>query len=134
MTDQTPTPAHRGPGRPRKPTAPRTEQQAALAEALAATEVRLDAASRAFAETDTVAAELEMYLARIGVASAWAGYLRAQGNHTHALKYGEEEARFARAAAGLREVLVFDRLNERDKQAKTGAAAGALGKRKPRSP
>lgn len=134
MTTHSTTPAapRRGPGRPRKPTAPRTEHQADLAAALAVAEARLDAARVAFSKSSLVATELELYLARVGVASAWASYLRAQGDHNHSLKYGEEEARFARAAAGLREVLVFDLLNA----PKAGKAkpAAALGKRKKRTP
>lgn len=134
MTTQTTAPVapRRGPGRPRKATAPRTEHQAELAAALSVAEARLDAARVAFSRSSLVAAELELYLARVGVASAWAAYLRAQGDHNHSLKYGEEEARFARAAAGLREVLVFDLLNP--KAPVKAKPAAALGKRKKRTP
>jgi len=133
VTAQLTAPAapRRGPGRPRKATAPRTEHQADLAAALTVAEARLDAARVAFSKSLLVAAELELYLASVGVSSAWAAYLRAQGDHNHALKYGEEEARFARAAAGLREVLVFDLLNAKPGKAKPAAA---LGKRKKRTP
>lgn len=126
-----PVAPRRGPGRPRKATAPRTEHQAELAKALAVAEARLDAARVAFSKSSLVAAELELYLASVGVSSAWAAYLRAQGDHNHSLRYGEQEARFARAAAGLREVLVFDLLNAKPGKAKPAAA---LGKRKKRTP
>lgn len=125
-----PASPRRGPGRPRKATAPRTEHQADLAQALAVAEARLDKARAAFCKSSLVAAELELYLARVGVASGWAAYLRAQGDHTNSLRYGEEEARFARAAAGLREILVFDLL---DAKTKAKAATSALGKRKRKS-
>lgn len=128
MTQQ-PLAPHRGPGRPRKATPPRTAYQAQLAVAIDTAETRLDVASAAFAGATTVAAELELYLARVGVASAWAAFLRAQGLHTHALKYGEEEARFARNVATLRETLIFDLLNARKSKDKSKPAE-ALGKRK----
>jgi hypothetical protein len=120
-------------GPKRKPGAPRTEQQQALAATLAIAETRLDQAARAFLEDRSVAVELEFHLARMGVSSAWAGYLRATGDHTGALKYGEEEARFARVAVGLREVLALDLLDGK-KKPKTGQAAAALGKRPGKTP
>ena len=114
-------------GRPRKPGAPRTEQQKALAATVVLAEGRLDRAAIAFHADPTVAVELEFHLARIGVSSAWAGYLRATGDHTGALKYGEEEARFARVAVGLREVLALDLLDK--KKGKAAKPEQALGKR-----
>lgn len=107
-----PTPAapRKGPGRPRNPTAPRGEQQAALAAAVAVAEVRLDAAALAFNGSGTVAAELELLLAEAGVASAWSAYCRAQSNHTHAIKYGEQVAKLSGRAGALRDRLAQDKL------------------------
>lgn len=101
-----------GPGRPKKPTAPRTEAQAALAEALTVAEAQRDAAAATQGNEDTVAAELALLRAELSVASAWASYLRAQGAHTHALKYSEQQTRIAGRIAALRELLATDRLAE----------------------
>lgn len=121
-------PPARRPGRPRNPTAPRNDQQHALAATLLSAEQRLDKAGAVFALDKSVAAELELYLARVGVSSAWAGYLRAQGDHSGALKYGEEEARFATRAANVREYLALDLLDKKTKP-KAAKPEQALGKR-----
>lgn len=99
-----------GPGRPRKPRPPRTEHQAALAVALEAAEAQLDAATEAYGSEDSVAAELRMLRAEMTVASIWSSYLRAQGLHTHALKYSEQATRLAGRLAGLRELRAADQL------------------------
>lgn len=122
-----PPPRSKG-GRPRNPTAPRNDQQKALAATLLSAEERLDKAGAVFGLDKSVAAELELYLARVGVSSAWAGYLRAQGDHSGALKYGEEEARFATRASNVREYLALDLLDKK-KKGKAGKPEEALGKR-----
>ena len=104
-----PTP---GPGRPRKPTAPRTEQQAALAEAINATETERDAAALAYASETTVAVELRLLRAELAVSSAWSSYCRAQGNHTHALRYSEVQTKLAGRLVALREIESVDRLGK----------------------
>jgi hypothetical protein len=103
-------PAHTGPGRPRKPRAPRTEKQAELAVALELAETRLDKALAAYAKTGTVKVELAMLKAMLGRAAAWSSYLLAQGNHTHALKWAEQVPKMASRIAGLRELLATDLL------------------------
>ena len=112
MTDTTTTtpPVKRGPGRPRNPTPPRNDQQAALAVKTEEAEARLDLAQAAYAETATVAVELEMLRAEMSVASAWASYCRAQNIHATALKYAEDRSRLAGRVAGLRELLAADEL------------------------
>lgn len=131
-TPPKPAPASRppmlpGPGRPRKPRAPRTEQQAALAVALEAAEAQRDAALEAYAADTSVAAELRLLRAGLAVASAWASYLRAQGLHTWACKYAEQEVRLAGRIAGLRELEAADKL---DKLVARGQKEDALAKRK----
>lgn len=119
-----------GPGRPRKPRAPRTEQQAALAIALEAAEAARDKAAAAYQKADTVAAELRLLRTEMSVASAWASYLRAQGGHTHALKYAEQQTRWAGRIAGLRELVAVDQLAKLTARA---AREDALAKRKGRA-
>lgn len=116
-----------GPGRPKKPTAPRTEAQAALAEALTVAEAQRDAAAEVYGRESTVAAELALLRSELGVAASWAAYLRAQGAHTHALKYTEAQTRWAGRIATLRELLATDQLDKLTARAKR---EDALAKRK----
>lgn len=102
----------RGAGRPRKPTAPRTENQAELAVALAAAERALDEAAAAAAKDPTVAAALRELEAEQRMASRWAAYLRSQGLHTSALKYAEQIPKLAGRVVALRERLSDDLLAE----------------------
>lgn len=99
-----------GPGRPRKPTAPRTDHQVALAHALTIAEAERDAAAAAYGTDTTVAAETRLLRAELGVASAWSSYLRAQGLHVHALRYADVGAKLAGRLAGLRELAAADQL------------------------
>ncbi len=101
-----------GPGRPRKPTAPRTENQEQLASALSTAGAWRDRCAAAYITDATVAAELEMLRAEMLVASSWAAYLQAQGNHTHALKYGDAAAKLASRVTALRERLSDDMVAE----------------------
>lgn len=97
-------------GRPRKATAPRTEHQARLAAALEAVEAERDAAAAAFADDASVAAEIRLLRAEVGVCTSWASYYRAQGNATHAIRFAEMQAKFAGRLTALREIDAVDRL------------------------
>lgn len=99
-----------GPGRPRKPRAPRDDRQADLAAAVEIAEAERDAAAAAYANDTTVAAEVRLLRAEVGTATAWGALCRAQGIHTHALKYGDLEAKLAARIAALRELLAVDLL------------------------
>lgn len=101
----------RGPGRPRKPTAPRTNDQVRLAEAVTAAETVRDAAEAAYSKKATVATETDLLAAELTVSTAWSSYLRAQGNHTHALKYGEVAVKLAGRIAALRELVAVDQID-----------------------
>lgn len=118
-------PPRPGPGRPRKPSAPRGEHQARLAEALEAVEAERDAAAAAYADDETVAAEIRLLRAEVGVCTAWASYCRAQGNATHALKYGELQAKYSGRLAALREIEGIDKLTKLEER---GRREDALGK------
>lgn len=100
----------RGPGRPRKPTAPRSDAQADLAAEIEETEARLDALRAAHAVESSTAAELALLCAELSSASVWGSYCRAQGDITHALKYGEACARLSGRISALRELLATDQL------------------------
>lgn len=113
--DETPTsrpPINRGAGRPRKPTAPRDASQTELAAEIAIAEKALDVARRAARTDTTVAAALVVLQAEQDVASCWAAYLRAQGNMTHALQYGDAVAKLAARITALRERISDDLLKE----------------------
>lgn len=110
MTDAL-KPPRAGPGRPRKPTAPRTDAQARLADAVVAAEAARDAAEAAYGAASTVAAETTLLAAELAVGSAWSAYLRAQGNHAHAIRYGEVVVKFAGRIAALRELAAVDQLD-----------------------
>lgn len=114
-----------GPGRPRKPRAPRGEHQVALAEAIERAEAERDAAAVEYSTTATVAAEITMLRRELQVASTWAAYLRAGGNMTHALKFGELSVKLAGRLAGLREIEAADRL---DKLMERAGREDALGR------
>lgn len=113
-----------GPGRPRKPTAPRTDQQAALAEQINATEAERDAAAVAYSIETTVAVELRLLRAELAVASAWAAYSRAQGNATHGIKYGELAVKLAGRLAALRELEGIDKLTALEQRSRREDALG----------
>lgn len=99
-----------GAGRPRKPTAPRNEDQIQLAEALKTAGAWRDKCAAAYLTDNTVAVELEMLRAEMLLASSWAVYLQAQGNHTHALKYGDAAAKLSGRITALRERVSDDLL------------------------
>jgi len=107
----------RGVGRPRKPTAPRTEAQADLAAEITIAEKALDLARRAARTDGSVAAALVVLQAEQDVASCWASYLRAQGNMTHSLKFSEDRSKLAAKITALRERISDDLLAELSKRA-----------------
>ncbi len=119
-----PLPPKRGPGRPRKPTAPRTEQQAALAEAINAAEKERDAAALAYSADPTVAAELRLLRAELSVTSAWSSYTRAQGNHSSSIKYSELTTKLAGRIAALREIEGIDKLTALEERSRREDALG----------
>lgn len=99
-----------GAGRPRKPTAPRTEAQAELAAEIGVAEKALDVARRAARTDGSVAAALAVLQAEQDVASCWASFLRAQGNMTHSLKFSEDRSKIAARITALRERVSDDLL------------------------
>lgn len=112
LVSPTRQPPTRGPGRPRKPQAPRSEAQARLALAIDATEAERDEAACAYATDPGVAAEIRLLRAEVGVSSAWASYLRATGNLTHALKYSDARTKDMSRLAALRELAAVDQLEK----------------------
>lgn len=116
----------RGPGRPRKPGAPRSAAQARLAEVIETAEQARDEAAEKYSGDSSVAAELELLSAELGVASAWAAYMRSEGNHTHAIKYGEDRTKTSGRIAALRELLVRDSLDELEARKAREDAAGKM--------
>lgn len=101
-----------GPGRPRKPRAPRGDHQLALAEAIERAEAERDAAAVEYSTTLTIAAEIRLLRGELAVASAWSSYCRAQGTHTPALKYGEAVIKLAGRLVALREIEAADKLDK----------------------
>lgn len=106
-----PVSPHAGPGRPRKPQAPRSTDQERLADAVTAAETIRDTAETAYRKKASVATETALLAAELTVASAWGAYLRAQGNHTHALKYADIAVKQAGRIAALRELAAVDQLD-----------------------
>ena len=75
----------------------------------------------------SVSSELGLLQGDLAVASAWAAYLRAEGNHIHALKYTENATRIAGRISSLRElqaVDVLESLKERASQVDQARRAG----------
>lgn len=106
-----PVPPRAGPGRPRKAQAPRSADQTRLAAAVTTAETIRDVAEAAYSKKSTVATETALLAAELTVASAWGAYLRAQGNHTHALKYADIAVKQAGRLAVLRELAAVDQLD-----------------------
>lgn len=117
-------PPRAGPGRPRKPRPPRDDCQADLAAEVERAEVERDAAAAKYKRAATVEAELRLLCAELAVASAWGAYLRAQGIHSSALKYGEVAAKYAARIAQLREAVALDLLDQLEKRARREDALG----------
>lgn len=105
-------PPRAGPGRPRKPRAPQDDRQADLAAEVQRAEAERDAAAKRYKRDATVDAELRLLRSEMAVASSWSAYLRAQGIHAPALKYGELVAKHAARIAQLREAIAHDLLEE----------------------
>lgn len=112
-----PGPPAPGPGRPRKPRPPRDEKQVGLKAAVDAAEDEHELAFAAYGADTSVAAEIRLYRAQISVASAWAAYLRAQGNHTHALQHTTALTKLAGRVVQLREIVAADQLEQLLKRA-----------------
>lgn len=100
-----------GPGRPRKPRAPRGEHQVALAEAIERAEAERDAAAVEYSTGLTIAAELRLLRGELAVASAWSSYCRAQGTHSPAIRYSEQVVKLAGRLVALREIEAADKLD-----------------------
>lgn len=114
-----------GPGRPRKPQAPRTDAQVRLAAAIETAEAARDAAAATYGGDTSVAAELALLSAELGVSTAWSAYLRSTGDHTHALKYADIGVKVASRIEPLRGLLATDQLDAlKVRQDLVAAAAG----------
>lgn len=100
----------RGPGRPRKPQAPQGTEQVRLAKLVTEAESRRDSAAAVYATVKTVAAEMLSIQTRMEVADAWSAYLRATGNHTHALQWTDAATKLAARISALRELSAVDLL------------------------
>lgn len=100
-------------GRPKGPKLPNsTADRARLADRIREAESAREAASAAYATTKNVANETLLLQADLAVCSAWAAYLRAEGNHSQALKYVENATRIAGRISSLRELMAVDTLEE----------------------
>lgn len=121
------TPPRRGPGRPAKPKAPRTEQQARLAVQVETAEDALEDAAAAYAADRTVAHEVGLLSCELSVASAWAQYLRATGDFSNATRCTSDASKTATNLARLRELEAVDMLDALKARA---AREDALGNRK----
>lgn len=119
-------PPKQGPGRPRKPQAPRTDAQVSLAVAIETAELARDEAARAYGGVTNVAAELALLSAELSVSTAWAAYLRSTGDHTHALKYAEDRTKVAGRIRDLRELVATDQLGELMAIKERESAAGRM--------
>ncbi len=107
-----PKPPRKGAGRPKKPQAPQGSEQVRLAQKITEAETRRDLSDAEYAQNKTVAAELAKHQGYMEVASAWSAYLRATGNHTHALKWADAYTKLAARVAALRELAAVDLLQE----------------------
>ena len=116
-------------GRPKKARLPYEEKdRARLADRIREAELSRDQAAQAYAGNKSVSSELGLLQGDLAVASAWAAYLRAEGNHIHALKYTENATRIAGRISSLRELQAVDTLDElRDRAQKEQAAARRAG-------
>lgn len=116
----------RGPGRPRKPVAPRDAAQARLAEALEAAELERDGAELDYRGANNVTNELALLSAELTMTTAWSAYLRSQGNHAQALKYGDLAAKYARQISALRGLILDDKLDAMDAQSERDSELGRM--------
>lgn len=110
MTDPNIVVPKRGPGRPRKPTAPRGEAQARLALAVTRAEEALEVASAAYMDARNVANEIELRSCELSVASAWAAYLRASGDFTNATRCSSDANKITGDLCRLRELVAVDQI------------------------
>jgi hypothetical protein len=118
----------RGPGRPPKPRAPRSEQQARLFLAVNRAEDALEVASAAYMAARTVTNEVEMRSCELSVASAWAAYLRASGDFTNATRCSSDANKITGDLCRLRELVAIDQIGELKKRAGRVAASKGGGK------
>lgn len=130
MTTATPAKIKGKAGRPKKARLPNEEKdRARLADRIREAELSRDQAAQAYAASKSVSSELALLQADLAMCSAWAAYLRAEGNHIHSLKYLENATRIAGRISALRELQAVDTLDElRDRaQRETQAARRAGG-------
>lgn len=99
-----------GPGRPSKPKPPRSAQQARLAAAVEKAEDALEVAAAAYQASRTVTHEVYLLSCELSVASAWAAYLRSQGDFTNATRCSGDASKIAANLARLRELVAVDQI------------------------
>lgn len=122
-------PPRRGPGRPPRPKAPRTDAQARLAAAVIRAEDALEVASEAYMGARTVTREIEMRSCELSVASAWAAYLRACGDFTNATRCSSDANKIVDSLARLRELVAVDQIAELRARAERVAASKGKGRK-----
>lgn len=118
----------RGPGRPRKPTAPRSEQQQRLSVAVNRAEDALEVASADYMAARTVTNEIVMRSCELSVASAWAAYLRASGDFTNATRCSADANKITGDLCRLRELVAVDQIDALRQRATRVAASKGGGK------
>ncbi len=118
-------PPRRGPGRPPKPRAPRSEAQGRLAEAVRRAEEALERASADYMDERTVGREITMRSCELSTSSAWAAYLRACGDFTNATKCSADSNKISSDLCRLRELVAVDQIDAlRARAAKVAASKG----------
>lgn len=105
-------PPRAGAGRPRKGGPPQGEHQERLAAQVETAESRREKAAAAYAIEKTVALELALLQANLEVASCWSAYLRATGNHTHAMQWADMGVKYAARVHAIRELEAVDLLKK----------------------
>jgi len=99
-----------GPGRPAKPKPPRSAQQTRLAAAVEKAEDALEVAAAAYQASRSVTNEVVLLSCELSVASAWAAYLRAQGDFMNATRCSGDASKIAANLARLRELVAVDQI------------------------
>lgn len=121
-----------GAGRPRNATAPRSETQAELADRIDAAEEAHEQAIIARRTDDNIHAQMRELACEYAISSAWAAYLRAQGNHTWAMQYIALAVKQDSRVTAIRELLIGDRLDEVEDALADEQDEDGLGKRGPK--
>lgn len=104
-------PAAKG-GRPRNPTAPRSEDQVTLKIELDQCLEELKVAHTAYKLDRSTAARLRYMHCRVDVAGAWSSYLQAQNNHTWAMRYDEIGLKFHAQITAVYDLEMNDQVRE----------------------